>query len=103
MIALLSCLIVSLSLTFREPNLDLHRWNLTESDLPRRSKPIIAHFRNHSSTILIIDIFCLSWIIIETILRVVSTASLYNYLTTLGLFDLIGNQTIDNKYSLVVK
>ena len=90
MIALLSCLLVSLSLTSRDPTTDLHIWNTTNSELPARSKPIIAHFHNRSLHMFIIDIVCLVWAIAETILRTLSTPSLYNYFTTLGLFDMTG-------------
>ncbi|CAF1011857.1 unnamed protein product [Rotaria sp. Silwood1] len=87
MVALLSCLVVSISLTSRDPNIDLHTWNTTEFELPSRSKSIIAHFNNRSSNIFIIDTLCLVWTIVETILRILSTPSLHNYLTKLGLFD----------------
>ncbi|CAF2835731.1 unnamed protein product [Rotaria sp. Silwood2] len=90
MVTLLSCLLVSISLTFRDPNIDLHIWNTTEFELPSRSKSIIAHFYNRSSNIFIIDTLCLIWTIIETILRILSTPSLYNYFTTLGIFDVTG-------------
>ncbi|CAF0816290.1 unnamed protein product [Rotaria sordida] len=90
MVVLLSCLLVSISLTFRDPNIDLHTWNTTEFELPSRSKSIIAHFYNRSSNIFIIDTLCLIWAIIEIILRILSTPSLYIYFTTLGLFDTIG-------------
>ncbi|UJR33148.1 hypothetical protein I4U23_020605 [Adineta vaga] len=69
MVALLSCLLVSLSLTFRDPNMDLH---------------------HRSSKLFIIDILCLIWTIGEIVLRLLSTPSLYTYCTTLGLFDIIG-------------
>ena len=90
MIALLSCLLVSVSLTFRDSNIDLHTWNVTETDLPMRSKSIIANFSNRSSVIFIIDTVCLVWAIVETALRVLSTPSFYVYLSTTGLFDIIG-------------
>jgi hypothetical protein len=71
-IALLSCLLISLLLTSR----DLHIWNTTKTELP--------------SHIFLIDILCLIWAIGETILRTLSTPSLYNYFTKLGLFDITG-------------
>ena len=90
MIALLSCILVSLPLTFRDPNIGLHIFNTTKTELPTRSKPIIAHFHHQSSKIFIIDTLCLVWALAETILRTLSTPSLYDYFTTLGLFDITG-------------
>lgn len=90
MIALLSCLIVSLSLTYRDSTKDLFHWNLTEHDRPMNSKMFIAHFQNSLSKFFIIDCICLCWIIIETCVRLFSAVSLYDYLSNLGLFDIIG-------------
>lgn len=90
MVALLSCLLVSVSLAFRDPNIDLHTWNVTEIELPMRSKSVIANFSNRSSIIFIIDALCLVWAIIEITLRVLSAPSLYVYLSKIGLFDIIG-------------
>ena len=98
-IALISCLFISLSLTSRDLNNDLHSWNTTETELPSRSKLIIAHFRYRPSNLFLIDIFCLIWAIVETILRTLSTPSLYNYFTTLGLFDITGKEYY-NRYDL---
>jgi hypothetical protein len=82
MIALLSCISVSLLLTFHDSDIDLHIWNTTKTELSIRSKPIIAHFRHRSSKIFIIDTLCLLWAIDETILRTLSTiGDAYYYLT----------------------
>jgi hypothetical protein len=92
MIALISCILVSLSFTSRDPNTDLHKWNINETEFSARTKPITAHFRHQSSNIFIIDTLCLVWAIGETILRTLSTPSLYDYFTTLGLFDVTGKR-----------
>jgi hypothetical protein len=79
MIALLSCISVSLSLTFYDSDIDLHIWNTTKTEL---SKPIIAYLLHRSSKIFIIDTLRLVWAIGETILRTLSTPCLYDYFTT---------------------
>ena len=90
MITLLSCLIVSLSFTYRVSKFDLFHWNLTDYEKPIDSKISIAHFQNSLSRFFIIDCICLCWILMETCLRLVSIVSLYDYLSKFGLFDIIG-------------
>lgn len=81
MIALLSCAIISLSLTFVDSTADLPRANQTE-----------RNFVTPSSKIFILDLFFLVWAMGESILRIITTPSLYRYLTTLGFFDLMGKR-----------
>ena len=90
MIALLSCLLASLALTSRDPAVDLQTWNTTETPPVAQSKPSIAHFRHRPSQLFALDTLCLVWAVVEGILRTLCTPCLYDYFTTLGLFDIIG-------------
>lgn len=84
MIALLSCALISLSLTFVDSEAD----GMHENPMERK-------FITRSSTIFILDLFCLVWAMGEMILRIITSPSLYRYLTTLGFFDLVGKKRCD--------
>ena len=101
MIALLSCSIASFSLTSRDPVLDLHAWNTTETVLPSRTKPLIAHFQRRLLSVFVLDTLCLTWSIAETVLRTLAAPSLFDYFTSLGFFDSTGKRSTETSLRYV--